>query len=92
MIWEALGSVVLGLALAWAADSRLSDRLPSRSRVLTAGLVGALFGAYLTHMAVGPGHPLATLLGAGAVGAVTLSLLLRPSGPPRRVRRRSAAA
>ncbi|MFF0741437.1 hypothetical protein ACFYVL_13650 [Streptomyces sp. NPDC004111] len=89
MIWEALGSVVLGLALAWTAASRLPDRLPSRPHVLTAGLLGALFGAWLTHTAVGPGHLLVTLLGAVAVGAVTVSLLLRPAG---RIRRRSAAA
>ncbi|MFI5802393.1 hypothetical protein [Streptomyces sp. NPDC051561] len=89
MILEALGSVILGLALAWAAVSRLPERLPSRSHVMTAGLLGALFGAWLTHMAVGPGHLLATLLGASVVGAVALSLLLRPT---RRIRRRSAAA
>lgn len=89
MIWEALGSVILGLALAQAAASRLPERLPSRPRVLVAGLLGTLFGAYLTHMAVGPGHPLVTLVGAVAVGAVALSLLLRPTG---RIRRRSAAA
>ncbi|MFD3514299.1 hypothetical protein [Streptomyces sp. NPDC058657] len=89
MIWEALGSVILGLGLAWTAASRLPDRLPARPHVLIAGLLGAVFGAWLTHMAVGPGHPLVTLLGAATVGAVTLSLLLRPT---RRIRRRSAAA
>ncbi|CAM5270252.1 hypothetical protein GCM10010329_01640 [Streptomyces spiroverticillatus] len=89
MILEALGSVILGLALAWAAVSRLPERLPSRPLVLTAGIFGALFGAWLTHAAVGPGHPFATLVGAATVGAVSLSLLLRPAG---RIRRRSAAA
>ncbi|MCX5204383.1 hypothetical protein OG897_23385 [Streptomyces sp. NBC_00237] len=89
MILEALGSVVLGLALALAALSRLPERLPSRPLVLTAGLLGALFGGWLTHAAVGPGHPFATLIGAGTVGAVSLSLLLRPTGG---MRRRSAAA
>ncbi|GAA3492268.1 MULTISPECIES: hypothetical protein [Streptomyces] len=89
MILEALGSVVLGLALAWAALARLPERLPSRPLVLTAGLFGSLFGAWVAHTSVGPGHPFATLVGAAAVGAVALSLLLRPSG---RIRRRSAAA
>ncbi|MFJ6695677.1 hypothetical protein ACIQM4_06360 [Streptomyces sp. NPDC091272] len=89
MIWEALGSVILGLALAQAAAHRLPDRLPPRPHVLAAGIVGALFGACLTHAAIGSGHVLLTLVGAAAVGSVTLSLLLRPSG---RMRGRSAAA
>ncbi|MEU8889718.1 hypothetical protein [Streptomyces sp. NPDC048442] len=89
MIWEALGSVILGLTLAQAAAHRLPERLPARPHVLTTGLLGALFGAGLAHAAIGPGHLLLTLLGAAGVGAVSLSLLLRPTG---RMRRRSAAA
>ncbi|MGR8008428.1 hypothetical protein [Streptomyces hypolithicus] len=88
MIWEALGSIALGLALAWAADHRLADRLPSRQRVLTAGPLAALFGAYVTHVALGPGHVVATLIGAVSVAAVLLSLLIRPRG---RIHRPSAA-
>ncbi|MEU0374341.1 hypothetical protein ABZ070_29615 [Streptomyces sp. NPDC006283] len=85
MLLETLGSVLLGLALSWAASHHLADRLPSRRAVFTTGTVGALFGAYVTHVALGPGHVLATLLGAVAIGAVLLSLLIRPS--PRRLRR-----
>ncbi|MCP9957438.1 MULTISPECIES: hypothetical protein [Streptomyces] len=89
MLWEALGSVLLGLALSWAALRRLADRLPPRRTVLATGALGALFGALVTHAALGPGFVLGTLLGALAVGAVLLSLLIRP---PRRRLRRSAAA
>ncbi|MDJ0465446.1 hypothetical protein [Streptomyces sp. H27-C3] len=88
MIWEAFGSVALGFALAWVAVHRLPDRLPSRRLVLGAGPLGALFGAYVTHSALGPGHVLATLIGAVAMGAVLLSLLVRPTG---RIRRSAAA-
>ncbi|GAA2952714.1 hypothetical protein [Streptomyces enissocaesilis] len=88
MILEALGSIALGFALAWAAGHRLGDRLPARHLVLAAGPLGALFGAYVTHSALGPGHVVATLAGAVAVGAVLLSLLIRPRG---RVRRSAAA-
>ncbi|MCS0634414.1 hypothetical protein NX801_01780 [Streptomyces sp. LP05-1] len=89
MFWEALGSVLLGLALSWAGMRRLADRLPSPRVVLLAGPLGTLFGALLTHAALGPGHAAVTLIGAVAVGAVVLSLLLRPA-PPRRLRRSAA--
>ena len=79
MLLEALGSVLLGLALAWAAARHLPDRMPSRRVVFTTGPVGALFGAYVTHAALGPGHILAVLGGAVTIGAVVLSLLIRPS-------------
>jgi hypothetical protein len=85
VLLEALGSVVFGLALAWAATRHLPDRLPPRRVVFTTGPLGALFGAYVTHAALGPGHLVANLVGAVAIGAVLLSLLLRPSG--RRLRR-----
>lgn len=85
VILEALGSVLLGFALSWAAARRFPDRLPAIRLVYTTGALGALFGACLTHAALGPGHALGTLVGALAVGAVTLSLLIRPA--PRRLRR-----
>lgn len=89
LLMEALGSGLLGLALAGAAVRALGDRLPSSRMVLVSGVAGALFGAYLTHMSLGPGHNslAATLLGSVMVSAVVLSLLLRPSGhngPPGR--------
>ncbi|MEV4945206.1 hypothetical protein [Streptomyces sp. NPDC053755] len=89
MFLEALGSALLGLALAWAAVHRLPDRLPGRGAVLTTGSLGAVFGALVTHGALGPGHVLATLVGAVAVAAVLLSLLIRPAA--RRLRRSAAA-
>ncbi|KPI26233.1 hypothetical protein OK074_0902 [Actinobacteria bacterium OK074] len=89
MFLEALGSAMLGFALAWAAAYRLSHRLPARSLVLPTGVAGALFGAFLTHSALGPGHFLATLVGAVAVAAASVSLLLRPE---EHFRRRSATA
>ena len=84
LLFEALGSALLGLALAWAADHRLAHRLPTRSLVLATGVAGALFGAFLTHSAFDPGNFLLVLLGATIVSAASLSLLLRPAGRLRR--------
>ncbi|GAA3824439.1 hypothetical protein [Streptomyces chiangmaiensis] len=89
MFLEALGSAVLGLALAWVATQRLPHRLPSRVLVLPTGVAGALFGAFVTHSAVGAGSLLVILLGALILSAASLSLLLRPA---ERFRRRSATA
>ncbi|WP_436842078.1 hypothetical protein [Streptomyces virginiae] len=86
VLMEVLGSALLGLALSAAAVRVLAPRLPSRRTVLGSGVVGALFGAYLTHFALGPGHNtlMATFVGAVLVSAVVLSLLLRPAHGPRR--------
>jgi hypothetical protein len=89
MLLEALGSAVLGLALAWAAAHRLPHRLPARALVLSTGVAGALFGAFLTHSALGAVGLLVILIGALVVSAASLSLLLRPA---ERFRRRSATA
>ncbi|MFF4251625.1 hypothetical protein ACFY1L_10475 [Streptomyces sp. NPDC001663] len=89
MLFEALGSALLGLVLAWAAHHRLSHRLPARSLVLATGVAGALFGAFVMHSALDPGNFLVILLGGAIVSAASLSLLLRPAG---RLRRRSAPA
>ncbi|SCE62830.1 hypothetical protein [Streptomyces sp. OspMP-M43] len=89
MIWESFGAAVLGLALSWAALRSLADRLPSGRAVCLTGTLGALFGAYLTHAALGADHIVGTLIGAVSVGAVTLSLLIRPRG--RRLARSAAA-
>ncbi|MEU5955668.1 hypothetical protein [Streptomyces sp. NPDC047525] len=90
MILEALGSALLGFALAWGAAHRLSHRLPARSLVLSTGAAGAVIGSFVTHMALGAGHAPATIAGAVAVAAALLSLLIRPSRS--RLRRRSATA
>ncbi|WP_051840952.1 hypothetical protein [Streptomyces sp. NRRL F-5126] len=79
MILEILGSALIGLGLSAAAAVLLARRLPARHLVLLAGGLGALFGAYVTHEALGPGHVPATLLGALGVSAVMISLLLRPA-------------
>ncbi|GGR68562.1 hypothetical protein GCM10010252_03140 [Streptomyces aureoverticillatus] len=89
MILEALGSALIGLALAWATARRLPHRLPARTLVLATGVGGALIGAFITHMALGSGHTPATLVGALAVSAALLSLLVRPT---RRLHRRQAPA
>jgi hypothetical protein len=90
MILETLGSAMLGLALAWAAVYRLPHRLPARTLVLPTGIAGALFGAFLTHSALGTSHVLVILIGAAAISAASISLLLRPEERFRR--RRSATA
>ncbi|GLV80805.1 hypothetical protein Slala03_04940 [Streptomyces lavendulae subsp. lavendulae] len=90
LLLEAIGSGLLGLALAGAAVRVLAKRLPSTRTVLVSGVAGALFGAYLTHTALGPWHNtvVATCLGGLGVSAVVLSLLLRPAaGSGRRSRR-----
>ncbi|MFE6892791.1 hypothetical protein [Streptomyces sp. NPDC057694] len=79
MLLEAFGSALLGLALALAAGRRLPHRLPSRTLVLPTGMAGALFGAFVTHTSLGPGHVLATLGGSVVMSAALLSLLLRPT-------------
>lgn len=89
MLLEALGSALLGLVLAAAAAHRLAHRLPARSLVMATGVAGALFGAFVTHSALGAGGILVNLIGAAVVSAASLSLLLRPAG---RLRRRSAPA
>ncbi|MFF5894829.1 hypothetical protein ACFY8O_02775 [Streptomyces argenteolus] len=78
MLWESISSVVLGLALSWVALRSLPRRLPSPRVVFVTGALGALFGAFLTHSALDGGHFLAAPAGAVLVGAVTLSLLIRP--------------
>ncbi|MFB8248626.1 hypothetical protein ACFC5X_26765 [Streptomyces sp. NPDC055952] len=89
MLLETLSSAILGLALGWAAAHRLPHRLPARHLVLSTGVMGALFGAFVMHSALDAGHLLVVLLGAVIVSVASLSLLLRPAG---RLRRRSATA
>lgn len=89
MLLEALSSVMLGLALGWAATRRLPHRLPARTLVLSTGAAGALLGAFLTHSALDAGNLLTALSGAVILSVASLSLLLRPAG---RLRGRSATA
>ncbi|MGW1543923.1 hypothetical protein ACWCPM_27410 [Streptomyces sp. NPDC002309] len=89
MLLEALSSAILGLVLSWVYAVRLPHRLPARHLVLSTGVGGALFGAFLTHSALEAGGVLLVLLGAAIVSVASLSLLLRPAG---RLRRRSATA
>ncbi|MFC7819181.1 MULTISPECIES: hypothetical protein [unclassified Streptomyces] len=89
MLLEALSAAILGLALAWAAAHRLPHRLPAPVLVVPTGIAGALFGAFVTHTALGAGGLVLVLLGSAALSAASLSLLLRPAA---RLRRRSATA
>ncbi|KOU06693.1 MULTISPECIES: hypothetical protein [Streptomyces] len=89
MLLEAFSAAILGFALAWAAAHRLPHRLPARLLVLPTGVAGALFGAFVTHTALGAGGLVAVLLGSATFSAASLSLLLRPAG---RIRRSSATA
>ncbi|MFE0812951.1 hypothetical protein ACFW34_36600 [Streptomyces sp. NPDC058848] len=89
MLLEALSAAILGLALAWAAAHRLPHRLPAPVLVLPTGIAGALFGAFVTHTALGAGGLVLVLLGSAALSAASLSLLLRPAA---RLRQRSATA
>jgi hypothetical protein len=89
MLLEAFSSAILGLVLAWAYVHRLPHRLPARPLVLSTGVAGGLFGAFLARGALDTGGFLLTLIGATVVAVASLSLLLRPAG---RLRRHSATA
>ncbi|MBH1935683.1 hypothetical protein I5Q34_15630 [Streptomyces sp. AV19] len=87
ILWEALGSVLIGLAVSYGALRWLParfGRFGSRTLALGTGPVAALFGALLAHSVLGPGHVAGTLVAALVVAVALLSLLLRPEGPPRR--------
>ncbi|MEU6442194.1 hypothetical protein [Streptomyces sp. NPDC047046] len=91
MIVEALGAAVLGLVLATMALRRLPGRLPPQALVYATGGVGGLFGAFVAHSSLGPGHLPLSLLAATAVTAALLSLLLRPEAARERPRERATA-
>ena len=86
MIWEAIGAMVLGLAIAYAATRRLPERLPSRALVLTTGPVAALLGGLICRVVIGPGHAPVTLTVAAGVSVAILSLLLGEGVRPRGLR------
>ena len=85
MIWEALGAVIVGYAIALSARRWLPERFPDPTPTLATGPVAALLGALLTRSILGPGHPVQVMVAAVAVGAALLSVLVRP--PRRRPRR-----
>ncbi|WP_431036613.1 hypothetical protein ACQYWQ_21055 [Streptomyces sp. P6-2-1] len=78
MIVEAVGAAALGLVLAALTLHRLPGRLPHQALVYATGGVGGLFGAFVAHSSLGPGHLPLTLLAATALTAALLSLLPRP--------------
>ncbi|MFJ4684562.1 hypothetical protein ACIQNG_03530 [Streptomyces sp. NPDC091377] len=84
MLLEAISSAVLGVALAWAAASRLPHRLPARPLVLSTGVGGSLIGAFIAQSSLGTDNLLLILTGAVVVSAASLSLLLRPTARLRR--------
>ncbi|MCM2576177.1 hypothetical protein M1E25_02215 [Streptomyces sp. MTZ3.1] len=83
MIWQTLGSALIGIALSYAGLRWAPERLPSRLLVLGTGLVAALSGGLLTHGMMGPGHGPAALAGSLALGVALLSLLIRPAARTR---------
>jgi hypothetical protein len=87
IFWEALGSVLIGLAVAYGASRRLPLRLPPTPLVLSTGPGAALFGAMIAHTVLGSGYPAVVLMVALGFAAALLSLLVRP-----RARRRSVPA
>jgi hypothetical protein len=86
MIWEALGAMALGLAIAYAATRQLPERLPNRPLVLATGPAAALLGGLICHIVLDGGHTLVTLTVAALVSVAILSLLLVENvRPPRRL-------
>lgn len=83
MLWEALGSALVGLVTAWAALRFLPRRFPSRPMTVATSLVGALVGGLITRFVMGPGDPGAPLLAALAVAAAAMSLLVGSPGTSR---------
>ncbi|MFC5718808.1 hypothetical protein ACFP1Z_01270 [Streptomyces gamaensis] len=87
ILWEALGSVVIGLAVSCAALRWLPARFGqfrSRPLALATGPAAALFGALLAHSVLGPGHTAAALAVSLGVAVALVSLLLRQGEKARR--------
>ncbi|GGX90431.1 hypothetical protein [Streptomyces hiroshimensis] len=87
ILWEALGSVLIGLAVSYGALRWLPERygqFRSRTLTLATGPVAALFGALLAHSVLGPGQTPATLAVSLGVAVALLSLLLRQGDGARR--------
>ncbi|WP_055548040.1 hypothetical protein [Streptomyces sp. NBRC 110028] len=84
IFWEALGSALIGLAIAYGASHRLSRRLPATPLVLSTGPAAAFFGAMIAHTVLGSGHSAVVLMVALGFAAALLSLLVRPRAGRRR--------
>ncbi|GAA0376132.1 hypothetical protein QZH56_10875 [Streptomyces olivoreticuli] len=87
ILWEALGSVLIGLAVSYGALRWLPARYGQfrpRSLALATGPVAALFGALIGHSVLGPGHAPAVLAVSLGVSVALLSLLVRQGDRPRR--------
>ena len=80
MFWEALGSALVGLALAWVATRRMPSRLPPRRLVLPTGTGGGLVGGLVAYAVMGPGNLVGALVVAAGVAVAMLSLLHGRSG------------
>ncbi|MGK5549398.1 hypothetical protein ACSNOH_32430 [Streptomyces sp. URMC 127] len=92
ILWEVLGSLLIGVAVSYGALRWLPERygqFRSRALTLATGPVAALFGALLGHSVLGPGRIPAVLGVALGVAVALLSLLLRQGDQPTR---RSATA
>lgn len=82
MLWETLGSLVLGLLVAGAATRWRPARFPHPALTLATGPVAALFGCLLARAVLGAGHPAAVLTVAVGVSVALVSLLVRPQHAP----------
>ncbi|WP_019545160.1 hypothetical protein [Streptomyces sulphureus] len=87
MFWEALGSALLGAAVACAALRRFPTHLPQPALVLATGGVSGLIGGLITRIVLGSGHTPSVLVAALGVCAALLSLLLSDGESGRRPRR-----
>lgn len=80
MFWEALGSALVGLALAWAATRWMPSRLPHPRLVLPTGAGGGLVGGMVAYAVMGPGNLLGAMVIAAGVAVAMLSLLCGHAG------------
>lgn len=77
MVWEALASVLIGLAGSSLAVRQRPERFPDRALTLATGPAGGLVGAVIMRVVLGPGYPAFVLAAAVAVSAAAVSLLVR---------------